>query len=171
MEQIKLNRPNAKNVGIGCFSFVAVVIALSFLGGGQNTPKTSPTPTATPTPISHVVDMRDILGKTDTQITAVLGDPTYTYEPTETQISLGVTRSQTWAKGGLSFMQDFDPRTDKPTNELFVSNTKSDLLSQSDLNLLMEEIGIDPNSKNYKISPVKAVKDPSKFTGFTVSQN
>jgi hypothetical protein len=124
-----------------------------------------------PTAPQYVFDVPSLLGKSIDEIRSVLGDPIdgVQTEPTTEQIALGADEwNNTFAKSGEELLVTFNPTT-RVVVDFFIA-TRDPSGTTSDIQHVLDVGNLTESASNYTVRPVKALMDPSVFTGVIVSQ-
>ncbi len=121
---------------------------------------------ATQTPKNYVFDIPSLVGKDITGVKAALGTPK-DKEPTAQQIKLGTKEwSLTFEKEGKELLVTYNTASGKITDYFIGTDDPSG--KTKDKNHLLELGNINEGDSRYKVEFVKALKDPSVFTGVKV---
>ena len=123
----------------------------------------------TPTPKPYVFDVPSLIGKNTDQIGEVLGQyKKKTLEPNAQQIKLGLKEwDMTFEKDGKELLVTYDFASKKVIDFFISSDDRSG--ASSDKNHLLMLGNLSENDSKYKVTFVKALKDPSVFTGVKVT--
>lgn len=181
------NQTDGKRFSYPAWIWLAVsLIVLALIGitrdSSNNTEATKQLPVqstapASPAPLSVAFNAPTVLGKTLDEVTAILGTPEPGgFDPTELQISMGVTRDRKWLKDGISLQAEFDPTNGKMVTTTdgapFISQEPlSDGLTQSQIYDLMIKTNTVKDSTAYTVEQVSINREPGKFTGFKLVKN
>jgi|SRR6056297_1843135 len=153
---------------ITLFIFFGIIIIAS-LGDNSNDSNITSTQQTAPEQqeIVAVFDVEALYGKNIDEIRAILGKPTHeNINPTELQLELGVKEwSNAFKKDGYELLVNYDVAS-KKVIDFFVGTDAPSGTTKDTKNL--EKILNVENSTNFTIEPVKALKDPSAYTGITV---
>lgn len=116
-----------------------------------------------------VFDISDLLGKSIDDVVTKLGQPKSKYTP-KTNIE-GDTPDMTFSKNNLEMIVTYDAKT-RTVIDFFLPSTNdhSNLNSDEDKNIILNNLNLVDNSPNYEVKYVKALKDPNMFTGVIVKK-
>ena len=155
---------------ITLFIFFGIIV-ISSLGDNSNDTNTNSTQQTAPVQQEEIVavfDVEALYGKNIDEIRAVLGEPTdgeYT-NPTAQQLALGTKEwSNTFKKDKYELLVTYDVAS-KDVIDFFVG-TDDPSGATKDTKRLEKILNVE-NSTNFTIEPVKALKDPSVYTGIKV---
>lgn len=115
---------------------------------------------------SSVFDLETVKGKSIDEIRTIFGTPTdgEMIEPTAIQKSTTTEWSNSFEKEGYSLLVTYNPNT-RSIIDFFLS---SDGPTGQDLQKMKDALNV-ANSTSYIVEPVKALKDPSTYTGIKVT--
>lgn len=117
----------------------------------------------------YVFDVPSLIGKDLDGIVAMLGTPKG-QDPTEQQIQLGVTEwDKTFVKDGKELLVTYTTSNRKVVD--FFISTDDPSGSTTDTEHLLQMGNLQENDPKYKVEFVKAIKNPSSFTGIKVIPN
>ncbi len=161
-----VNSHKILSVFIGVVSFVIIISVL--------TSSTTKDKVATENKVvveqKVVFDVQSLFNKNINEVISVLGKAENYPEPTAEQIKLGTkTWEKTFKKDGFELLVTYNIQSKKVT-DFFVSAT-DDIYNKADKTRMLQLTNTQENSSTYSIEFVKAIKDPSKFTGILIKQN
>lgn len=166
----KLKKPIWKKWWVWAIGIVLLIIII----GNSGASKTKPIRSATPPPDvvttqTAVFDVPALIGKNLDEVTASLSPyQKKSADPTEQQIKLGAkTWDRTFEKDGKTLLVTYDILTKKIID--FFIDTDDPNGSTKDKNHLLALGGLKENDSKYKVEFVKAIKDPSVFTGIKIT--
>jgi hypothetical protein len=117
-----------------------------------------------------VFDVPSLFNKNIDEVKQVLGAPENYPEPTAEQIKLGTkTWEKTFKKDGIELLVTYNI-LDKKVTDFFVSAT-DEIYDKTDKSRMLQLTNTQENGSAYSVEFVKAMKDPSKFTGILIKQN
>ena len=116
------------------------------------------------TKLEYVFDVPSLVGRNVDEVRSVLGEPTdKDKEPTALQSQMGVDEWQnTFTKEGRELLVTYNPTTRKIV-DFFISKNNADTDDS-----LLEAGNLTEQDSRYKIEFVKALRNPSEFTGVKV---
>ena len=162
-----VNSHKILSVLIGVVSFVIIFSVL--------TPSTPKDKVATENKVAVteqkvVFDVPALFNKNIDELISVLGKAENYPEPTVEQIKLGTkTWEKTFKKDGFELLVTYDIQSKKVT-DFFVSVT-DEIYNKADKTRMLQLTNTQENNPAYSVEFVKAIKDPSKFTGILIKQN
>ena len=126
-------------------------------------------PTATPE-VKPVFDVPSLVGKNLDGVIAVLGSPTKSIDPTALQIQMGVKEwDKSFTKDDKELLVTYTI-SNKKIVDFFISTDDPSGVTKNTAHLL--QLGnLKQNDPRYKVEFVKAIKDPSSFTGVKAIPN
>jgi len=146
---------------------VLIVVALLGLGTIFTNPEGYKESYAPPVEVSVIFDLNSLYGKNIDEIVGILGKPENDSEPTELQIQIGTKEwDKTFQKGGYELLVTYYVDTRKVKDFFVPTNDSSG--ATKDTQTLKYVSGVN-NSNNYIVSPVKAIKDPTIYTGIIIT--
>lgn len=117
-----------------------------------------------------VFDIPKLFNKNIVEVTQILGTPENYPEPTAEQIKLGTkTWEKTFKKDGFELLVTYEIGSKKIT-DFFISAT-DEIYESKDRARMLKLTNTEVNNTTYSVEFVKALKDPSKFTGILIKQN
>jgi hypothetical protein len=147
------------------------IIVIAGLGDNSNDLNSTLTQQTAPAQREEMVavfDVEALYGKNIDEIRAVLGEPAdgeYT-NPTAQQLELGTKEwSNSFKKDKYELLVTYDVASKKVIDFFVGTNDPSG--ATKDTKKLEKILNVD-NSTNFTIEPVKALKDPSVYTGIKV---
>jgi len=155
---------------LGCLGLIVVIFIIALVGGlfesGDKTEK--PSTSTQQEEITPVFDLEALYGKNIDEIRAVLGEPTdgeYT-NPTALQLALGVKEwDNAFEKDGCELLVTYNVYS-REVIDFFIGTDDPSGVTKDTKKL--EEILNVENSTNFTIEPVRAIKNPSVYTGIKV---
>jgi hypothetical protein len=116
-----------------------------------------------------VFDVPSLFNKNIDEVKQVLGKPENYPEPSAEQIKLGTkTWEKTFKKEGFELLVTYNI-SDKKVTDFFVS-ANDEIYNKADKARMLLLTNTQENSLSYSVEFVKAIKDPSKFTGILIKQ-
>lgn len=116
-----------------------------------------------------VFDVPSLFNKNIDEVKQVLGTPENYPEPTAEQIRLGTkTWEKTFKKEGFELLVTYNI-SDKKVTDFFVS-ANEEIYNKADKTKMLLLTNTQEDNLNYSVEFVKAIKDPSKFTGILIKQ-
>lgn len=159
-----------KNLGWVVFIIVAVSFGgmiSAFTTTDENPPVAQGTE-ITPQVVKLIFDIPSLLGKNIDELKKTLGAPKDGSEPTALQLQMGVGEwDNSWEKDGETLLITYDPKSRKVI-DFFILGVGS-INSTTDKEHLLTVGGLKTGQQSYKVDFVKAIKDPSQFTGVKVT--
>jgi hypothetical protein len=155
---------------ITLFIFFGIIVIAS-LGDNSNDSNSTPTQQTAPAQQEEIVavfDVEALYGKNIDEIRAVLGEPAdgEYINPTAQQLALGTKEwSNSFKKDKYELLVTYDVASKKVID--FFVGTDDPSGATKDTKKLEKILNVD-NSTNFTIEPVKALKDPSVYTGIKV---
>lgn len=165
----KLPKSKGKKVATGFLCLLIIFIFISIFNTNSIEPKQEQKLTQfQKEKIVVVFDVEALYGKNIDEIRAVLGEPTdgeYT-NPTAQQLALGTKEwSNSFKKDKYELLVTYDVASKKVID--FFVETDDPSGATKDTKKLEKILNVE-NSTNFTIEPVKALKDPSVYTGIKV---
>jgi len=116
------------------------------------------------TRLEYVFDVPSLVGKNIDEARSILGEPTDNdKEPTALQSQMGVDEWQnTFEKEGRMLLVTYNPSTRKIT-DFFLEKSDTDTKDK-----LLEVGNLIEQDSRYKVELVKAIRNPSEFTGVKI---
>ncbi len=147
---------------------VFVIIIIAAIADGPTEPKATDTQVAT-TASEPVFDVPVLMGKNVDDITKVLGKAAGDDEPTAQQLALGTKEWwKTYKKDGRELLVTYNPQT-RSIVDFFISAKSDNEMSRKDMDKLLEVGNLKQGASDYSIEYVKALKDPSTYTGVKIT--
>jgi len=158
---------------ITLFIFFGIII-ITNLGDDSNDSKNLSTQQVVPSQnevVMIVFDLEALYGKSVDEIKDILGTPSDDTEPRDLQVNiksedqLAKEWDTTWEKDGYELLVSYDVASREVIDFFVPTNDPSG--ATKDTKELEKILNIE-NSSNFTIEPVKALKDPSVYTGIKV---
>ncbi len=153
---------------ISAILLVFVVIIIAAIADGPAEQKATDTQVAS-TASEPVFDVPALMGKNVDEITTMLGKPMSDDEPTAQQLVLGTKEwSNTYKKDDQELLVTYNLKS-RTVIDFFISAHSDNELSRKDMDKLLEVGSLKQGASDYSIEYVKALKDPSTYTGIKIT--
>lgn len=151
------------------FWVIMVVLFFAFVSAFNGNDKPTTTANTQEAVASYTFDVPSLLGKNVDEIKSVLGAPAIDTEPTEANLSSGLTKEweKTFKKDGQTLLVTYR-LADRSVVDFFIS-TPDPSGATKDIEQLKKIGNIKVTDTRYKIEFVKALTDKSQYTGLKIT--
>lgn len=155
-----------KSIVKGALVILGLIIFMNIIGGLGKSQKID---SQNNVQVQPVFDVKALSGKNIDEVRAILGESTdgKLSEPTAEQKRLmgsDTKWTNDFKKDNTTLEIDFNYNTRKVL-EYFISAPEP----SSDVGFILKQVGLTLSDKNFVFTPVKMLKDPTKYTGVTIT--
>jgi hypothetical protein len=150
---------------------VTVTIISSIFGSKTDTLSEEDTTKVVEARANAVFNLSGLASSTIQDVVTKLGEPSQKYMPTQARLSDGENPDFTYKKDGESLLVTYNNKTKKVVDFFLTAKEgHTNINSDADKQLILAKLGLRPDTQEYSVEYVKALKDDNQFTGVTLTK-